>query len=221
MAVEATLKIDKQVLRDLIGEVVATNVSLEDYMEYYAADYCEWVEGVVIQMAASLKHNNLCDYLRLLLAAYFELRPVGRVISQPFVMRLAAFPQRRREPDLLIVLDGNTGKISETYLDGAADICIEVVSEESVERDHGDKFHEYERGGVPEYWILDPLRGEPRFYRLDENGRYIRQNEDEAGNYRTPALPGFVLHVPTLWQETLPGPAATARAVAQMLAETT
>ena len=221
MAVEAAVSINKQVLKDLIGEVVATNVSLEDYMEHYAADYCEWVEGVVIKMAGSLKHNNLCDYLRVLLAAYFEMRPIGRVISQPFVMRLSAFPQRRREPDLMIVLEANLDKIAETYLDGAADICIEVVSEESVKRDHGDKFHEYEQGGVPEYWILDPLRSEPRFYRLDENGRYIRQSEDEAGNYRTPALPGFVLHVPTLWQDILPGPAATANTIAKMLAETT
>ncbi|MEP7290634.1 MAG: Uma2 family endonuclease [Chloroflexota bacterium] len=219
MAVDTAVKINKQVLNDLLGQVVATDVSLEEYMEIYAADYCEWVEGVVIKMAGSLKHNDLIAYMRQLLMAYFELLPIGRTISQPFVMRLPAFPKRRREPDLLIVLKSNPNKILDTYLDGAADICIEIVSEESVERDHGDKFHEYEKGGVPEYWILDPLRHEPRFYQLDENGRYIRQVEDAAGNYRTAALPGFVLYVPTLWEDNLPGPAATAQAVAQMLNE--
>ena len=142
--------LNKEIL-SLLGEVVATNVSLEDYMEHYAADFCEWVEGVVIKMSGSLKHNDLIDYLRDLLRFYFGLRAIGRVISQPFALRLPAFPRRRREPDLMILLKTNASELKDTYLDGAADICIEVVSEESVERDYGVKFHEYERGGVPKY----------------------------------------------------------------------
>ncbi len=214
------MAISEQVLSDLLGEVVATNVSLEDYMDHYAADFCEWVEGLVIRMAATtLKHDDLGYYLRQLFTAYFELHPLGIVKSEPFVMCLPAFPRRRREPDLMIILKTNPHELKQTYLDGPADICIEIVSEESVERDHGDKFREYEKGGVPEYWILDPLRSESRFYRLNEAGRYIRQSEDEAGNYRTPVLPGLVLHIQALWQDDYPGPLATAKAVATMLGE--
>lgn len=211
------MAVSKQVLNDLIGEVVATNVSLEDYMEHYAADFCEWVEGVVIQMGGSLKHNDLIDFLRQLLATYFELRATGRVISQPFVMRLPAFPNRRREPDLLVVLKTNPHELKDTYLDGAADLVIEVVSEESIERDHGEKFREYEKGGVGEYWIVDPLHEESRFYRLDANGRYVRQSEDAAGIYRTPLLPGLALDVPQLWGDELPGPAVVVQMVVAML----
>lgn len=200
------------------SDVVAVNVSLEDYMEHYAAEHHEWVEGAVIKMTpAERVHNDILYYLYLLLGAYFELRPFGTVIGQPFVMRLPAFPKRRREPDLLVVLKTNPHELKDTYLDGPADICIEVVSEGSVERDHGDKFQEYEKGGVPEYWIADPLRDEGRFYRLNETGRYIRQIEDADGFYRTPALPGFALHVPTLWTNPLPGPGATFRMVEEML----
>jgi Uma2 family endonuclease len=215
MAINEQL-LNKQIL-SLLGEVVATNVSLEDYMEHYAADFCEWFEGVVIKMSGSLKHNDLIDYLRDLLRFYFGLSTIGRVISQPFALRLPAFPKRRREPDLMILLKTSASELKDTYLDGAPNICIEVVSEESVERDYGVKFHEYERGGVPEYWIFDPLRRETRFYRLNDEGLYILQSLDANGNYRTPALPGFVLHVPTLWSDELPGPAATAQAVAAML----
>jgi Uma2 family endonuclease len=212
------MAISEQVLSDVIGEIVATNVSLEDYIENYAADHCEWVEGVVIRVSpAELKHNNLIYYLYQLLTAYFELHPIGRVIGQPFVMRLAAFPNRRREPDLLVVLKTNPHELKETYMDGPADLCIEIVSEDSVDRDHGHKFKEYEKGGVPEYWIIDPIHTETRLYRLNQQGRYSRQTEDEHGDYRTPALPGLVLHVPTLWQDELPGPGATSAAVKAML----
>lgn len=197
--------------------IIALNVTLEDYLEHYAADHCEWVEGMVIKMSpGSMKHNALIYFLYRLLEAYFEIRPIGKVVGQPFVLRLPAFPRRRREPDLIVILNTNLHELKETYMDGPADICIEVVSEDSVDRDHGDKFSEYEKGGVPEYWIIDPLRRETRFYRLNNDGRYHRQPEVD-GYYRTPTLPDLALHIPTLWEENLPGPAATVQTVQAML----
>ena len=35
------------------------------------------------------------------------------------------------------------------------DLAIEIVSPESVERDYEDKRKQYQRFGVPEYWIID------------------------------------------------------------------
>lgn len=208
-------------IKRIHGEIVATGVSLEDYMAHYAADHHEWVEGVVIKMApATLEHNDLLMYLIFLFGVYFDLKPIGRFVAQPFVMRLPAVPNRRREPDLLIVLNTNPHELKDTYMDGPADIVIEIVSEESIERDHGEKFAEYEKGGVPEYWIVDPLRNEGRFYRLDENGIYRRFTEDADGNYQTPALPGLKVHVPTLWLDKLPGASATFSAVQKMMEET-
>ncbi len=213
------MAVGEQAQERVTGEIVATGVSLEDYMAHYAAQHCEWIDGVVIKMApASLEHNDLIKYLVHLFDIYFDLKPLGRLLLQPFVMRLPALPDRRREPDLLIVLNNNPHDLKDTYLDGPADIVIEIVSEESVERDHGEKFAEYEKGGVPEYWIIDPLRAECRFYRLDDTGRYRRQAEDSAGDYQTAALPGLKLHVPTLWQENLPRPTEIMAAVQKMLA---
>jgi Uma2 family endonuclease len=101
-------------------------------------------------------------------------------------------------------LNEHKNRIKDTYVEGPCDLCIEIVSPESVVRDHGEKFAEYALGGVSEYWLIDPLRNEVRFYRLDEHGIYMPQSVDKHGNYRTFALPGLVLHVPTLWLDTLP-----------------
>lgn len=205
-------------LEEIEDETSPVEVSLEDYMAHYAADHYEWVEGALIPMSPiHEKHDRLTYFLRMLLEAFFELRPIGQVRSDPFVMRLPEFPKRRREPDLMVVLDSNPHELKATFMDGPADICIEVVSEGSIGRDHGDKFEEYEKGGVPEYWLIDPIHTETRFYRRDAEGIYRRQTEDSDGNYRTPALPGLVLHVPTLWQDKLPGPAATAQFVRDAL----
>jgi Uma2 family endonuclease len=198
--------------------IVARDVSLEEYMERYAIFHCESVEGVVIRVSPSeIKHTNLIYYLYLIIRAFFDFRPIGTVVGQPFVMRLPAFPKRFREPDLLVVLETNPYELKDTYMDGPADLCIEVVSEKSGARDHGEKFEEYEKGGVGEYWILDLLHQEARFYRLDDKRLYVLQSVDSGASYRTPILPGLALHVPTLWKDKLPGPAAIVDMVKKML----
>lgn len=198
--------------------VMTRDITLEDYMANYAALHCEWVEGMVIPLSTGTwKHNSLIYFLHSLLEVYFELRPIGVVVGQPFVQLLPEFPNRRREPDLMVILETNPHELKPTYMDGPADICVEIVSEESTVRDHGEKLEEYEKGGVPEYWIIDPIRQEARFYRRDDNGIYRPQAQDGEGYYRTPALPGLALPIPTLWQDKLPGPAATVEAVRKLL----
>lgn len=199
------------------GQIVASGVSVDEYMAQYAATHHEWVEGVVIKMTpVTLRHDALSSYLRMLLAAYFELNAIGTVLGEPFVMRLAAL-NRIREPDLQVILDENPGQLTDTAMIGPADICIEVVSPESAPRDYGDKLIEYERAGVREYWIVDPLRQRCDFNRLGASGVYAIAEPDDAGHYTTPLLPRLALHVPTLWQDELPGFFAIGQAVQAML----
>jgi Uma2 family endonuclease len=179
------------------------DISEEDYMRDYAESFHEWIEGVVIKMSpVSGKHDDITAYLRLVLDAYFALKPIGKVRSAPFVMRLKK-PKSRREPDLQVILQDNPGKLEATYMDGAADICIEVVSPGTESADYGDKFKEYEKGGVREYWIIDPIREECRFHRLSDAKLY-KQIIPDNDYYATPLLPQFKFHIPTLWDDELP-----------------
>lgn len=185
-------------------EVIAIDVTFEDYLEYHAEFRREWVDGMVIQMPPiGLRHEEVRDHLRMLLQAYFALNRIGRVIGEPFVMKLPT-RKRGREPDLFLILKDNPRTLHNTFMEGAADIVIEVLSPETQRTDRGDKFDEYEGGGVQEYWIIDPIRNDALLYRLNDDGVYIRHTEDVEGNYMTPLLPKFRLHVPTLWQPALP-----------------
>lgn len=197
------------------GKIVAVGVSAEEYIEKYADGFHEWVKGVVINVtASSLPHANLLLYLGHLFDAYFELNPIGKVILQSLFMELDEVDSKR-EPDVLIILNPNLEKVSETKVTGAADICIEIVSPESVTRDYGEKFFEYEKGGVKEYWVIDFKRQICHFYRL-ENDVYIPQEVDDEQNYQTLLLPKLKLHVPTLWLEELPKTLAVGEAVKKM-----
>lgn len=201
------------------GQIIAFDMPADEYLAHYASEFCEWVQGVVIKMTpVTAAHDRLTAYFRLLLEAYFALKPIGQVRSAPFVMRLDAL-QTMREPDLQVILHTNSGSLTDTAMIGPADICIEIVSDESIARDYGDKFEEYEKAGVQEYWIVDPLRQECRFLRRQTTGRFATVLPDQTGHYRTPLLPGLGLHVPTLWQEPLPDFFAIGQAVQAMLEE--
>lgn len=77
-----------------------------------------------------------------------------------------------RQPDVLVLLPDRLSLIEKNLIAGPANLVVEIVSPESVSRDRGIKFHEYEQGSVGEYWIIAPVRKEVLFYVRDEAGLY-------------------------------------------------
>ena len=160
----------------------------------------EWVDGeVVMTSPASNRHQDLTGFLESVLRSFVETRQLGIVRSAPFQMKL----EHGREPDLLFVAQEHCGRLKRNYLDGPADLVIEVISPESAGRDRGEKFYEYAQGGVPEYWLIDPDSRWAEFYQLAE-GRYRLTFEGRTGEYHAVVLPGLWLRVEWLWQEPLP-----------------
>ena len=69
-------------------------------------------------------------------------------------------------PDVLIVCDKDKIKYNGIY--GAPDLVVEVLSPSTVTRDRGVKKDAYEKAGVREYWIVDPLSKSIEVYHLKE-----------------------------------------------------
>ena len=201
-----------------IGQVIALDVSEDVYMRDYAEHFCEWVNGTVIKMSpVHDKHDKLTRYFAYLLGAYLELRPIGQLRQEPFVMRLQLDDKRsNREPDLQLILNSNPRNLTPTFMDGASDIVVEVVSPESKERDYGEKFYEYEQAGVSEYWIIDPLKQHARFYRINAVNAYVLQDTNN-NIYQTPLLKDLKIVITDLWQPNLAGPIAIGQQVQIML----
>lgn len=181
-------------------------ISFEEFLAWCDEDtWAEWVDGEVVMLSpASRRHQEIRGFLEVILSVYVQEKTRGQVIGAPFLMRLPNIPSGR-EPDLLFVSTAHQHRLKETYLDGPADLVVEIVSPESLLRDRGEKFAEYELGGVPEYWLIDPDARRADFYRLDPDGRYQRVAVGTAGVYRSEVVPGFWLQVDWLWREPLPG----------------
>lgn len=102
----------------------------------------------------------------------------------------------------MVVLSRNSERIGPTNVSGAADLVVEIVSPDSFERDRGSKFLEYEKAGVPEYWIIDPDREVAEFYLL-VNGRFQLQVVTD-GRYTASVLPTVWVKPAWFWQDPLP-----------------
>jgi Uma2 family endonuclease len=101
---------------------------------------------------SNLLHQALALFLARLVAAFVEAHDLGQVWIPPTLMRLSSRPSGR-EPDLLFVASEHLDRLRGTYIDGPADLVVEVVSPESEERDRVEKLAEYEAARVPEYWL--------------------------------------------------------------------
>lgn len=184
------------------NQVVARDVSFDDWMKYYAEDHTEWVEGTVIKLSPVTREHDLLDgFLYHLLRVYLSRTKVARLMRAPFVMRLKP-DMPGREPDLHLVLNDRAEIIHDTMTDGPADVVIEIVSRESQTRDRIDKYDEYEAGGVREYWIIDPLRKQTDFYALGDD-HLFRRIELKEGIFESGVLPRFRLDTAVFWQTGL------------------
>lgn len=175
-----------------------------EFLDWADGINAEWVDGEVILMSPpSLAHQQILSFLAALLQFFAEANDLGEVLFAPFQMRLRTRPSGR-EPDVLFIARDRLDKLQDAYLDGPADLAIEIISPDSRARDRVDKYHEYEQAGVREYWLIDPARKQAEFYRLGSNGIYSAVTIGDDGTFHSQVMEGLWLKVDWLWQDPLP-----------------
>lgn len=112
----------------------------------------------------SLVEARLCQYLG------FEVAPADFVVMQGAGINFNADRTHHRIPDVVVL---NETDFEQPYLTRPPLLAIEVVSPESVLRDHHTKRREYANFGIQAYWIVTPDEEKPGIVELRlENGEY-------------------------------------------------
>ena len=165
--------------------------------------HVEWVDGVVVMMAPiSDEHDDVAGFLYSVLRVFVEARRLGVVKHDPFQMKTGP-DLPGRAPDILFLANRNLARKKKLHVAGPADVAVEVISAASRGVDRGDKYYEYEKGGVKEYWLIDPARKVAEFYSLGRGGKYALMPATN-GVFRSAAVKGFWIRVDSLWQRPLP-----------------
>jgi Uma2 family endonuclease len=164
----------------------------------------EWIDGEVILMApVSGEHADLFIWLMRLISDFAEVHDSGLVRGPEFPMRLTA-ARTWRCPDIMFVSKSKMSFVRPTYLEGAADLALEIVSPDSESRDWRDKYLEYESSGVREYWVIDPLSKRADGYTLSRSKTYSQMSPDAKGRIHSKVLRGFFIQPDWLWRSPLP-----------------
>ena len=203
------------------GEVQSSprtiRMSYDDYRIWAEDVRAEWKDGEVITFMPPKKyHQRVVELLHTLVDLFVQLFQHGRVGIAPFEVRLGPGGPSR-EPDLFFAATSSFDRWTDERFEGGPDLVVEVISTDSVGRDRGDKFYEYQAAGVREYWIIDPRPGFERadFFILDPTGRFQPLLPDANGVIHSQVLPGFALRLEWLWQDPAPSALVLLRELAR------
>ena len=180
--------------------------------ERYVAFFPDGMKGdlidgnAIIDMSITILHERLFKLLLILLEGYAEAKGLGEVFGSKTTMRLD--DENGYEPDVLFIRAGRLGILDVKDAKAPVDLAVEIVSPSSGKRDRETKFEGYERVGVPEYWLIDPVRREASFYRLDGEpygpGGAYRAAPLAGGVYESGVVEGFRLDPQDLFKDPLP-----------------
>ena len=116
----------------------------------------ELVDGEVAVSASPLpQHSHVVVALTSILFSHIRTNRLGMLLSDCDTI-FGELDVRR--PDLLFFTSDRQHLVrSNRAIDGAPDLCVEVLSKGTENVDRVDKFKQYAEGGVQYYWIVDPL----------------------------------------------------------------
>ncbi len=131
--------------------------------------FADLVDGEMLMHApVSLLHANLTNFLDRLLAAFVEHKGTGGVVHREVV----AVRMSQRSvvmPDIAFYTTEQEELFRETHIPAAPTWVAEILSPATALNDVGRKFAKYEEYGVKEYWVLDPIALNHRFYSRQDN----------------------------------------------------
>jgi Uma2 family endonuclease len=147
------------------------------------------------------KHQFIVANLLTIVGPFVREHELGRLAGAPLDVVLTDTDVV--QPDLLLVAQAHLDRITEENLQGSPDLAVEILSESTRRRDEVTKRHLYERHGVPEYWIVDPVVETLKVFRPGEDGRYQRAAElslETADVLTSPLFPGLEIPLAELFE---------------------
>jgi len=160
------------------------------------------LDGKIIRDSPAIpKHGSTTIWFFTVLNLYAQKFDLGEVNGGTTTVRLSKY--QGPEPDIFFISKSRLGIIGEKYVSGPPDLCIEVISKSSRQRDRGRKFVLYAEYGVREYWIVDPIRFTIEFYE-NHDGEWVEIKPDEQNRLYSKVLSGFWLKPEWFASPTLP-----------------
>jgi Uma2 family endonuclease len=158
----------------------------------------ELVNGeVAVSPSPIPSHGYVVLRLARILGNHIEAHDLGRLY--PDIDTIFGEYDVRR-PDLLYFSTSRLHLIGEKAMEGAPDLCIEVVSPSSTKVDRKEKFNQYAKAGVQFYWIAAPKPRTLEGYELTGRKYRLSGKGKNSDTLRLPPFPNLPISLRELWQ---------------------
>jgi Uma2 family endonuclease len=144
---------------------------MEVYKMLPEGTLAELIDGVIyMSPSPNSSHQRIILSLGRKLADFAEQQNLGEVFVAPFDVYLDD-KSNAVQPDLIFILESNR-HIVQDHIHGVPDLLIELLSTGNKLHDTVVKKALYEKFGVKEYWIIEPVTKEATGYIL-VNSKYV------------------------------------------------
>ena len=200
-------------IESLFDTPANARMSADDYIASpQSAHKSDLIEGVFVMASpASVAHEDVQYFIGTTMRNFVTAKQLGLVAGPNMAFRLS--DDNVYQPDVSFLHRDRLHLAGEVYVYGAPDLAVEVISPSSRQYDAFEKRINYARGGVQEYWLVDPIERKVAIYTL-EGDQFVRVLQaDEI--LRSILLPGYWLRLEWVFPpagSTRPGELEVARA---------
>lgn len=160
----------------------------------------EFINGeIVFHSPARLRHLRVSTKLTRFLDTYVSEKKLGLVGVEKMMIRLT---RNDYEPDICFFVKERADKFTpDQALFPAPDLVVEILSDSTEKTDRGIKFIDYAAHGIPEYWIIDPVKKTIEKYLLQQNQYLLEVKLAYEGRLHSKIVEGFVIDLSDLFIE--------------------
>lgn len=171
---------------------------VKEQQEFYEIpERFELIEGIRYDFLSSPKYVHQKILTNFHLAFHSACSREGEILLAP--MDVHFDEDNIVQPDVIYISRENLGIIRDGFVFGVPDLVVEILSESTGKRDKTIKKSLYERFGVLEYWLADPVYRTIDQFVL-EDGRYrLAATLTEQDRLDSPTIPCLEIDLMTIF----------------------
>jgi Uma2 family endonuclease len=166
----------------------------EDYEKLPEGAPYQLIGGELIMTPSPVPYHQIISRrIEFELIKFVEERKLGEVIDAPMDVYLSE--TETYQPDIIFISNERLNIIGDKKIEAAPDLVIEILSESTAYYDLKHKKRVYEKTGVKEYWIVDPMEKGIEVYENVSGEFKIFGQATEKGRVNSKLLEGFSVEV--------------------------
>ena len=158
----------------------------------------ELYDGEVFVVPAPLPRHQVVQLLIAEMLRHFAAEHGGFAVASPIDIVFSDYDVL--QPDVVFFSSARAHLVDlDRVIRSPPDLCVEVISPSTQDRDRGRKMQMFARFGVPEYWIVDPRLRRIEVYRLEREAYALLVDVSDEGVVESSTIAGLVFSLARLF----------------------